>query len=170
MWKLVDRKEAMDKIHGIVTGAIQYCRQQRDGSAGGAGSSRFTTAVMLALNLPGIGKTRMLYELLGVMKAQLRNEFGTQLVATVNVIFTFNNSIDNDVQAAVEPVTSIDALLGWRALRHHFAPDITITEFYMRWVIPARVAIYTGIWDCVCAVLRGFCTTDLSAKAGSGNR
>ncbi len=132
VWDLVDRADAKHETRGIVSGAISYFEELY--GAGGAGGARFSTSVMLALNLPGIGKTRMLYQLLNELEVQLRAKFPDDVVDVVDLIFTFNQSIDNDVVVGTEAI-SIDALLGWRALRHHFAPNVGVRDFYDKLVV-----------------------------------
>ena len=143
VWDLVDRAEAKHETRAIVSKAIRYFKEL-DG-AGSVGGARFLASVMLALNLPGIGKTRMLYELLKELEVQLRAQFPDDVVDVVDLIFTFNQSIDNDVVVGTEAI-SIDALLGWRALRHHFAPNVSVKEFYRMLVV-----VLTTCRPCLCS-------------------
>ncbi len=124
-WELVDRSEASGQIANIVDLAIyNFVTPESDRARG-----RFVTQVMLALNLPGIGKSRMLYELIRQQAAQLLAKFPGRVVAVIDLIFTFNRIIDNDVQI-IERGLSITALLGWRALRHYFAWNMGVDAFY----------------------------------------
>ncbi len=119
-WKLVDREAAVSAIDGIVAGAIYSFNDPAPRSG------RFMNAVMLALSLPGIGKSRMLIELKDRHEAEMKSEFGDRFQGMINLVFTLN-------QAALEhEAKSIDALLGWRALRHFFCPDEPVDEFYRK--------------------------------------
>jgi hypothetical protein len=127
-WPLVDREAAKEEIRGSVAGAITRFRNSRDAFFGG--SSRFEISpVVLALNMPGIGKTRMLYELRDQLEARLHEHYGERVVDVLDLIFTLNTSADNGIEHK-EQGLSINALLGWRALRHHFAWDTSVETFH----------------------------------------
>ena len=143
-WPLVDREAAKEEIRGSVAGAITRFKTPLEGG------SRFEISpVVLALNMPGIGKTWMLYELRDQLEARLREQFGERVVDVLDLIFTFNIDRFNQLQPVEQDFDSINAVLGWRALRHFFAPNVTVIEFYTRYVIP-DVACPQQLNVCAC--------------------
>jgi hypothetical protein len=122
LWELVDREAAVCRIDAIVANAIGLFKDPET-------EDSFQGEVMLALSMPGIGMSRLLVELKERLEAALKREFDGQFHSTINLMFCLSTWCCNEVQRGLE-AKSIDALLGWRALRHYFCPDNRIDGFY----------------------------------------
>lgn len=120
MWELVDREEASKQISSVVSKCL-------DTSVDGC--PRFPQ-VMLALGMPGVGKTRMLYVLLDTVKRQLSASYPGKTVV-VDLMFTLNQAWGNQPQEGRE-ASRLDAFLGWRVLHRYFFGNRrkTIEDFY----------------------------------------
>lgn len=124
VWTLVDREDAQKRLHVLAKGAVQrYLTPPAESDRG-----RFAVGVACALGMPGIGKTRMLYEYLETLRKQCKGALSGYSVIAVDLIFTFNHSLSNAIQPFES--TSVDALLGWRVLWTHFKREVSLEAFY----------------------------------------
>lgn len=149
-WMLVSRDKALSEMVDIIRAIVREVVLRREVVLSEM-SPRFRRLVS-ALGMSGVGKSRMLLEMARVLREECGAVLGDRPFEVVELVFTFNSSSSNEIHAC-EP-DDVDALLGWRALRHYFLPRMSVVDFYEGYTNACAYSVLI-LNACMCVCVTG---------------